>query len=123
MSFFKKFWDWLTAATPSSEVPTAPVEAEKVSVAPTFDEVKPDTFEPEVKVDSAVVATYAEAPAPAPAPAPVAPVAVEAPKKAEKPVTKKTAAKIVPAKKQPVKKTPAKQPTGKKSPAKKPAKK
>jgi hypothetical protein len=117
MSFFKKFWDWLTAATPSSEVPTAPVEAEKVSVAPTFDEVKPDTFEPEVKVDSAVVATYAEAPAP------VAPVAVEAPKKAEKPVTKKTAAKIVPAKKQPVKKTPAKQPAGKKSPAKKPAKK
>ena len=117
MSFFKKMWDWLTAATPNSEVPTAPVEADKVSIAPTFDEVKPDTFEPEVKVDSAVVATYAEATVP------VAPVVVEEPKRTEKSVAKKTPAKIVPTKKQPVKKTPAKQPAGKKSPAKKTPKK
>lgn len=120
MSFFKKMWAWLTAPTPSSEVPAIPSTVVEKTVEPTFADVKPDTFEPEVKVDSTVVASYVED-----LPAADAPVNVEEPKKtAVKSTAKKTVpAKITPAKKQPVKKTPSKPPAGKKAPAKKSAKK
>ena len=120
MSFFKKMWAWLTAPTPSSEAPALPSTPVDKAVAPTFADVKPDTFEPEVKVDSTVVANYAEE-----LPPPLDTSAEEPKKAAPKaaPQKKTTPAKIAPAKKQPAKKTASKPPAGKKPAAKRSAKK